>query len=309
MRLTNWLSRLSPCGHVACLECLLNWFKTPRADEDADQPDLPLYRTKTCPQCRVIVVSRPTPSFILKNIVEEMQAVNLLDPPVSGPNEIASTEDPWIDVFPDPCSCAAGLISPHDGDPSELTADLESDILSIDSPSGSEADQADNTARREHANHVMGWEIDMRNSNTGGWVAPRWEPPRFNNSSIEVTNEDVIRLNRGHNEIISLLRRGATKQMIAMYQLNYDHDLGIIVYAGRVRVQLGWNISRNADDIEGRAYMQNVMDEMARFPERFGVVQLNAHTARFVVRLVPSLGTSEDDNGSVGSWTSEDSLD
>jgi hypothetical protein len=241
-----------------------------------------------------------------------MQSVDLLDRPPSNSTDAEGVDvdpaDPWANIFPDPCHCAAAWLSVPDlGEPSELTGDVESDVLSIDSPSESAAVESDFQARREHLNHVMEWEVDMRNAHSGGWVAPRWEPPRFDFGGTQVTNEDTLSLNRPQHEIISLLRRGATKQMISFFQLTYDHDHGIVVN-GEVQIQLGWNISRNSDDEVGRSFMESVMAEMSQFPERFGVTQVHHSSPRAIVRLVPSLGAPEDDNASEGSWATEDSF-
>jgi hypothetical protein len=238
-----------------------------------------------------------------------MQSVELLDRPLSNSTDAeGAAADPWVDVFPEPCNCALAWLNVIDhGEPSELTGDVESDVLSIDSPSESAAVEADFQARREHLDHVMEWEVDMRNAHAGGWVAPRWEPPRFDFGLTQVTNEDTMRLNRPQHEIISLLRRGATKHMISIYQLTYDHDHGIVVNA-EVQIQLGWNISRNADDQTGRSFIESVMGEMSQFPERFGVTQVHHASPPGIVRLVPSLGVPEDDNASEGSWATEESL-
>lgn len=237
-----------------------------------------------------------------------MQSVQLLDRPQSSSAAAADPNDPWVNIFPEPCNCGTEWLDDPGEEPSELTGDVESDVLSIDSPSESSAIQANSQARREHLNHVMEWEVDMRNGNSGSWVAPRWEPPRFDFGLAQVTNEDAVRLGRPQHEIISLLRRGGTKEMIAFYHLTYDHDHGIVVNNGEVQIQLGWNISRNADDVDGRLYMETVMAEMSSSPERFGVAQVHPLSLPVIVRLVPSLGAAEDDNVSEGSWATGDSL-
>ncbi|KAG8980769.1 hypothetical protein FRB93_009010 [Tulasnella sp. JGI-2019a] len=99
---------ITPCGHTSCRTCLIDWFKAPApAQENNAAPDLlaPHLRRKTCPTCRAPVRARPTPVFIVKNVISNLSDfLEGVQPPptdlVSPPNAIegvgaAVREDPW----------------------------------------------------------------------------------------------------------------------------------------------------------------------------------------------------------------------
>ena len=92
---------LSPCGHVLCLGCLQNWFRSaPGRDDDMydDDPDAVLYRRKTCPVCRSAVLSRPIPVFLVKSIavaLEKVKGNGNSSPRSSPPPE----GDPWAGIL------------------------------------------------------------------------------------------------------------------------------------------------------------------------------------------------------------------
>ncbi|PVG00746.1 hypothetical protein CPB86DRAFT_700609, partial [Serendipita vermifera] len=278
---------------VGCLHCLVSWFSMAHARDDT--PDL-VSRPKTCPQCRVVVTNRPTPSFTLRNLIEELQSVGVIERHPESSTE--SNNDPWAGIFADIPSIQQP--EQHVGPQVEELYQLEEyvgvhdpdandDVLSIDSPSESSEYRLEFEARREHLDQVMDWEIEVRNENTRGWTSPQWEPPRFSSGTVEVTGDDVARLDRTRMEITSLLNRGATKEMIARYRLSYGHGYGIIMEKGSLYIQLGWNISRNAGDLEGRIYVGHVLYEMRNHPERYAFSEPDRLGIRDVLRLVPIL--------------------
>ncbi|EJD02052.1 uncharacterized protein FOMMEDRAFT_168607 [Fomitiporia mediterranea MF3/22] len=82
---------LAPCGHTACYDCLLAWFRAPPAhiaqpppdhllhNFDVDDPtllarDTPmlLRKEKTCPHCRAVVQEAPVEAWGIKDIVHHL---------------------------------------------------------------------------------------------------------------------------------------------------------------------------------------------------------------------------------------------
>jgi DNA-directed RNA polymerase subunit RPC12/RpoP len=117
---------LTPCGHISCYGCLINWFNADRQLDELEGDNV--FRKKTCPQCRAVVRGRPVEAWNVKDMVAAVVKSGLaLDfpPPVEvDSNEAASGElaqpglplrDPWTDVFP-PLPLRRGL-SPPGGSP------------------------------------------------------------------------------------------------------------------------------------------------------------------------------------------------
>ena len=115
---------LSPCGHVSCYGCLVNWFK---ADQQPDGlEDGYIYRKKACPQCRAVVRGRPIEAWNVKDMVTALVKSGLAQD-FSQPVEVNSLEaaftnsevpsrDPWANIFP-PTPPRPGT-PPVDGSPS-----------------------------------------------------------------------------------------------------------------------------------------------------------------------------------------------
>ena len=93
---------LAPCGHSACYQCLVNWFKAPPADLPPDEVVSVLHRKKTCPHCRAVVRDRPIEIWSLKEMVATLVKSGLAtgfynaapDLPEGGANA-----DPWAGIF------------------------------------------------------------------------------------------------------------------------------------------------------------------------------------------------------------------
>ncbi|KAM5536824.1 hypothetical protein V8D89_009542 [Ganoderma adspersum] len=93
---------LAPCGHSACYQCLVNWFKAPPPDVPPDEVVSVLHRKKTCPHCRAIVRDRPIEIWSLKEMVATLVKSGLAtgfyntapDAPEGGANA-----DPWAGIF------------------------------------------------------------------------------------------------------------------------------------------------------------------------------------------------------------------
>ncbi|KAH9077964.1 hypothetical protein EDB83DRAFT_2347336 [Lactarius deliciosus] len=58
---------LTPCGHVSCYSCLINWFNADRQPDELEGDNV--FRKKTCPQCRAVVRGRPIEAWNVKDMV------------------------------------------------------------------------------------------------------------------------------------------------------------------------------------------------------------------------------------------------
>ncbi|KAG8822490.1 hypothetical protein FRC19_005861 [Serendipita sp. 401] len=306
---------LSPCGHIACLSCLYGWFTTPGIDEDPDELQNARHRTKTCPQCRAEIKIAPTPCFVLKNMIEELQLAGLLERPPAVSNSVPSGENPWLKVFGESCSCGFMYDGTddysHDGE-DEVVGNLhdgeDSDVFSVDSPSETSDSEVAVQPYRGGHDLLMEWYMARRNDYSGSWVSPRWEPPRFELGDVQVTLGDAIDLSLTMAEIHSLLRRGATMGMIRLFHMNYTRENGITAYMGDTKIYLGWNLDRNMADARGVVFMRNVMEEFDDHPERYANISPSRSFLE-ITRLVPSLGEPEDFEDSDPAWTTPESDD
>ncbi|KAI0718596.1 hypothetical protein C8T65DRAFT_638575 [Cerioporus squamosus] len=93
---------LSPCGHSACHQCLVNWFKAPPADVPANQVLPTWLRKKTCPHCRAVVKDRPLEIWAIKEMVANLVKSGLAQgfySPAEEPAIGAANADPWTGIF------------------------------------------------------------------------------------------------------------------------------------------------------------------------------------------------------------------
>jgi Zinc finger, C3HC4 type (RING finger) len=98
---------LSPCGHVSCYGCLINWFNVDQQPDGREGGHIS--RKKTCPQCRAIVRGRPVEAWNVKDmvaaVVKSGLAQDFPQPAEANSPEAASTDpgvpsrDPWANVF------------------------------------------------------------------------------------------------------------------------------------------------------------------------------------------------------------------
>ena len=93
---------LAPCGHSACYQCLVNWFKAPPPDIPADEVVPIVHRKKTCPHCRAVVRDRPIEIWSLKEMVATLVksglATGLYNSAPEQPEGNANA-DPWVGIF------------------------------------------------------------------------------------------------------------------------------------------------------------------------------------------------------------------
>lgn len=242
-------SSLSPCGHVLCLGCLQGWFRTPpTGDEDMeeDDPDVILYRKKSCPVCRAEVFHRPIPLFVIKSIANAFDKVRQVSPRRSSP---LPDGDPWAGIFPE----AVSPYNQHDSD-SESNPYYDFDDETDQDYGDSEDDM---------------WPLYGYGSDSDGdfydgeYVHPRWAPPTVDVSPDDFPFEEI------NNETLSMLRRGATLQMIALFNMTYTHDEGLMAYLEENEVYLGWNICLKQDDATGEEYMDWIEADIVNHSERW----------------------------------------
>ncbi|GJE91286.1 hypothetical protein PsYK624_074350 [Phanerochaete sordida] len=241
---------LSPCGHVLCLGCLQNWFRNaPVGDDDMhddDDPDTLLYRKKTCPVCRTVVRDRPMPVFLVKAIAAALvkaKGTGESSPRSSPPPEA----DPWVGIFPD-------LMPPDDVWMDEDDYEDPGDDLYADAWGGSDGED---------------WPIDWYGSDDdepdydGDYVPARWAPPTLDVRPEDYPFDDI------NDEMLSMLRRGATMSMIELFDMSYSHDEGLRAVVGESVVFLGWNIDLHPDDETGEEFMEWIQADVYNHPERW----------------------------------------
>ncbi|KAI0642445.1 hypothetical protein C8Q79DRAFT_985905 [Trametes meyenii] len=284
---------LSPCGHVLCMNCLLEWFKAaPPGEDDMDDDDYPnalLYRKKTCPCCRAIVRSRPIPLYVVKSLASALdkakapEGVSRASPP---PND----EDPW-----------AGIFRKHAGYDEYWSTD-EEDEDDGDAEDGEEYDEDDADDDDDY------WSFDGYGTGedevgyVGAYVAPRWSPPT---AAVAVDEYPFL---DPDSEEFKMLRRGATMAMIELFQMNYSHDTGLtaVVEDGNV-VYLGWNIELHTDDETGEEYMDWILGDMYDRPERWRMIHDALDGTWSAHRLVPQDEADEEyDDTDSDVWTADD---
>ncbi|KAH9888790.1 hypothetical protein C8Q73DRAFT_654623 [Cubamyces lactineus] len=284
---------LSPCGHVLCVTCLLEWFKSapPGEDEmlDDEYSDALLYRKKTCPCCRTIVRSRPIPLYLVKSLASVLDKAKAPSGSVR-PSPPPDDGDPWAGIFRDPTDYEDYWSTDEDDDEEDEDEDADDD-------DGYDEDEDDY------------WSFDGYGTGEdeerydGPYVSPRWAPP-----SVHVSPEEYPYLDPD-SEDFKMLRRGATLQMIELFQMSYSHYHGLsaIVEDGNV-VFLGWNIELHPDDETGEEYIDWILADMFERPERWRMIHdphrlAGTWTAH---KLVPQYEVEDEyDNTDSEMWTAE----
>lgn len=91
---------LAPCGHLACYDCLVQWFQAPPPDNRPTGPVIA--RQKTCPHCRGVVRERPIEVWGVKGIVQSVAKSNFVPSHLSAPptGSQNTNNDPWGGIFP-----------------------------------------------------------------------------------------------------------------------------------------------------------------------------------------------------------------
>ncbi|KAJ7493200.1 hypothetical protein B0H11DRAFT_1718311 [Mycena galericulata] len=288
-----------PCGHIFCLSCLQQWFRSaPPNDSDSDldpeaQEEYILTRDKSCPCCRATVLRRPIPIFVVKSVVTALRAATA--PSTTTPLGEESDGDPWKGLFLPDYESASDEDEIEGYDSSEddgtqffdhYSEDELDDLDGAESASGSEEGSASDSDEGEEAE--PGDEDDSDDSDDAGAVAyslARWEPPTH-----------TVMFDNVSNAVWKLQRRGCTPRLIVMFNMRYSHDEGLVahvssldatehdVLVGRNRVYLGWNIdvgaaSETEADAE-KTFMARQLRDIRRHPERWVVAERHGYPGR-----------------------------
>lgn len=240
-------SSLSPCGHVLCMGCLQEWFRTAAPDEDDmdddDMSEALVHRKKNCPVCRTVVRTRPIPLFVLKSIA------GALDKHKSGPGVARRDSppleaDPWAGIFLDPSADSEGEDDEDDvDDEDDFDEQWSSDGDGFPSAYGSDE------------------EVEYE----GRWTHPHWAPPNG-----QIAPQDYPYLDDVEGDELAMLRRGCTLQMVHLFHMRYDHNVGLQAHVdGNNVVYLGWNIDLLEDDDTGEEFMDWITSDIHERPERW----------------------------------------
>ncbi|EAU90223.2 hypothetical protein CC1G_05761 [Coprinopsis cinerea okayama7 len=312
---------LSPCGHVLCLGCLQEWFKTsPGAvdDDDDDHTDSILHREKTCPCCRTPVRHRPSPIFMVKAVVSALLKERDSGEGPSSEDPDPSEDDPWKGIFPN-----SDPESDEDDEDEEVGAfsddefdqDVHSWMFSLQertaarwawSSESDEEEEEEGSGR--YADYDTSSEEQLPHPST--FVAPRWEPAWI---PIDPTDYDFTGMDYDAREsVLALLRRGCSWEMIQNFNMRYSHSRGIVVplhsiddlYAATTNldegvdgetvyhVHLGWNITLDEEDVDGERYMHSVLFDIQNRPERWRITRRHGGSVE-VRKLVPATELDE----------------
>ena len=207
---------------------------------DDNDPLALVYRTKTCPCCRTVVCSRPTQLFIIKSIAS---ALDKAKSPGFRRSSPPPDPDPWAGIFPDP-----------------------------DDPMSTDDDEGEETGEEEE--DEFGWVYRAEGYGTdsdeepyqGDYVPAKWQPP-----SVHVETTDFL-FDELSEEDFKMLRRGATVQMIELFNMSYSHDDGLsIVLDDGNRIYLGWNIRLHPSDYTGEEYVDHIVSDVFEKSERWMV--------------------------------------
>ena len=222
---------------------------------DDDHPEDVLYRKKTCPACRTVVKSRPIPLFLIKSIANAIHKAK--GDSESSPRSSPTPDgDPWLGIFLEHSD------SDHDEDmydPDDYGPDYgDYEIEDM----GSFTDYGDYGSNDEWPfDYGYGSDEDATDYD-GNYVPARWEPPAH-----EVDPDDYP-FELG-DEVLRMLRRGATPAMIDIFTLSYSHEMGLrAVLSGNI-VYLGWNIDLHPGDASGEEFMEWVRADIYNRPERW----------------------------------------
>jgi hypothetical protein len=235
---------------------------------DDDDPDYLMYRLKSCPCCRANVRDRPVPVFIIKAIAVVLIKGKEAKAGSSGvrASPLPQDGDPWLGLFPPVEENEFGEDDDEDGN-----EDSEDD----------EDDDDDEDDYSEWLTEVFAYGSGSEEEPYDGpYVSPQWEPPSVDIDVADLTFEDL------DDDDVNVLRRGATIDMLDLYQMSYSHTEGLVAHTHGDRLYLGWNIRLSADDETGEEFIDYLSSDIIDRPERWGVT-VGDDGGRLCHRLVP----------------------
>ncbi|GAW01523.1 ring finger domain protein [Lentinula edodes] len=318
MELLNKPFSLSPCGHTFCLQDLQEWFrKAPPADEDMDldidDPDYVMYRQKSCPACRAVVLGRPLPVYPVRDLISALQKAKVSGNAAATVSTRRSSspyvsEDPWEGLFPDNDEDEED--EEEDGlevgampfgflySESDSEMEMHDDDSEYDS-NGEPEEEEDNSAIDEEEEGESGEDVEGEGYSEGDedyYVSPQWEPPCYPYPG-----------NVAPGPQSQLVRRGCPPWLSSTYRIRYSHNNGLVGHLNSLdpddvgapprgptsrmhRLFLGWNI-RNIDDqsseLSQRFFMAQILEDFRNEPYKFSIHQ-RANGCLDVRVLVPA---------------------
>lgn len=339
------MSRLAPCGHILCLQCLQEWFRTAPSsaidemyiDEDElTDPQYIMMRSKSCPCCRSVVKRRPVPVFMVKAVAAALikDKPSLAVPRPTSPSGTGE-DDPWKGIFPP---------SDEDEESSEDSDEFE-DVDDSDWPEVdrfhhhhhhrgfrvaalSDSDEDDHDDDDEEDEEGEEEEESDDDSSAPEYVTPRWEPP-----SVDIDPDEWDFQDEDPATTLKLLRRGCSWDMLQNYEIIYSHPMGIILYLhsldhlyrdaednqagyaargglGLHRIFLGWNIALHADDLDGEEFTLGMLNEIKAHPERWRITPRRDFAGFFDARRLVRRASVEDYNTTdTDAWLDGDEME
>jgi hypothetical protein len=209
---------------------------------DDDDHELTVYRRKTCPVCRTDVFHRPIPVFVIKSIATAFDKAKPDSPRQPSP---PCECDPWEGIFPEDSS-------PYEEEYHDAESDDMDSVEDYFDDDDSESDVP-----------VADYDSQSDDYYDGVYIFPQWGPPTVRVSPDSYPFDDLS------PEVVSMLRRGASAQMITLFQMSYTHEEGLLAVMNGNTVYLGWNISLQPEDHTGESYMEWIEADIVNNPERW----------------------------------------
>jgi hypothetical protein len=224
---------LSPCGHVSCYRCLVNWFNVDQQLDGLEGGSV--FRKKTCPHCRAVVHGRPIEAWNVKAMVATVVRSRLgQDFHQSSDVEAAPTvsetsqQDPWVNIFPP--TLLRPAIPPVEGSPGDFGMyDAEDQVYRcLDCMheiwggscsqcgrhySGHDVDASDeNASGEEHRarwsilpamEHIMGWPHGSVDESDNG----SYESSFIDDDNSERRDSEAVEISSDNDEFTTLATR------------------------------------------------------------------------------------------------------
>lgn len=297
---------LSPCGHISCYRCLVNWFNVDQPPDGLEGGSV--FRKKTCPHCRAVVHGRPIEAWNVKDMVATVVRSRLgQDFHHSGDvnfREATPTisetlqQDPWVNIFPP--ALLRPAIPPVEGSPDVLGMyDAEDQVYRcLDCAheiwggscsqcgrhySGHDADASDEYASGEE--HRARWSILPAMERLIGW--PHGNMDESDDASYESSFIDDDNSERRDGEVVEISTDNDEITTLATRQ-NRDSE-------GGVRI----TFSDGSDDGDEKVSDNSLSDESQTEPRRPALVTRRQVLSDSDMDDNNGYGTESEDDGSL----------